>query len=394
MAIREGAWDCLHCGMKRNRGPEKFCGGCGAPRGDNVKFYLPEDARVVEDEEELRRAKAGPDWNCRYCGGDNQGYNNFCTGCGAGKDGSAPRKTTEYKIDEIPHSGEDLKKEEKEHVKGSKSDFKKEKKEPKRRKSGQKPGEGDPGRKTSGNYLFAKIAGTAGCVGLSAIVLILIVIGLFLAFRTHEVSLEVTGLNWERTIAIEEFRTITEEGWEGELPSDARYISESREIHHYEQVQVGTETETRTVTRQVQTGTESVKVGVKDMGNGYFEDVYEDRPVYEEVEETVTEEVPVYEDKPVYRQKITYEVDRWVPDRTEKASGTDRNRPVWPEFTLGNEEREGVRQENYTVTLVDSKGKSYKYKASSYQEWEKFEKGKSYKAKITGLGSLKSIEVK
>ncbi len=102
MAIREGAWDCLHCGMKRNRGPEKFCGGCGAPRGDNVKFYLPEDARVVEDEEELRRAKAGPDWNCRYCGGDNQGYNNFCTGCGAGKDGSAPRKTTEYKIDEIP----------------------------------------------------------------------------------------------------------------------------------------------------------------------------------------------------------------------------------------------------------------------------------------------------
>ena len=45
---------CPSCGRKLNRGPEKFCGSCGAPRGQDVKFYLPEDARIVTEQEELK----------------------------------------------------------------------------------------------------------------------------------------------------------------------------------------------------------------------------------------------------------------------------------------------------------------------------------------------------
>ena len=379
MAIREGAWDCPHCGMERNRGPERFCGGCGAPRGEDVKFYLPEDARVVREEEEVKRAKGGPDWNCSYCGGDNYGYNNYCTGCGGPRDGSADKEGKEYKAGAIPRSQEDLDKKER---------VPKEDKESKRKASPKKEPE-----KKSGPSSLLKIGGGVGCAALICIILVGLCIFSFFAFRTQEVSLKVTGLSWERTVEIEELRTITEKGWEGELPSDARYISESREVHHYEKVQVGTETKTETVTEKVQTGTEKVKVGVKDLGNGYFEDVYETRPVYKNVQKKVTKDVPVYKDEPVYKNKITYEVDRWQTDRTEKSSGIDNEKPYWPEFTLSGKEREGNKTEIYMVTLAGPEGKSYDYKAKSENEWDKFEMGKSYNAKISGFGSLKSVEV-
>ena len=97
MAIREGAWDCPHCGRKRNRGPDKFCGGCGAPRGEEVRFYLPDDAREVTDAAELARAQAGPDWICPYCEGDNPAGNAFCSGCGAPRDGAASRQVVEHR---------------------------------------------------------------------------------------------------------------------------------------------------------------------------------------------------------------------------------------------------------------------------------------------------------
>ena len=48
MATYEGKWDCLDCGNP-NRGLDKNCHTCGAARGRNVKFYLPQNAKVVSD---------------------------------------------------------------------------------------------------------------------------------------------------------------------------------------------------------------------------------------------------------------------------------------------------------------------------------------------------------
>src|SRR5688572_14519587 len=102
MAIREGAWDCPHCGRKGNRGPEKYCGGCGAPRGEDVQFYLPADAPEVTEAKALERAKAGPDWTCSFCEADNPSTNAFCSSCGAGRDGSKPREIVEHRKDAAP----------------------------------------------------------------------------------------------------------------------------------------------------------------------------------------------------------------------------------------------------------------------------------------------------
>ena len=102
MALREGAWDCPVCGRKGNRGPDKFCGGCGSPRGPEVELYLPEDAPEVTEAEALKRAQAGPDWICPYCQGDNPATNTFCSGCGAPRDGAKTRQVTEQRDGAAP----------------------------------------------------------------------------------------------------------------------------------------------------------------------------------------------------------------------------------------------------------------------------------------------------
>jgi hypothetical protein len=353
MAIREGAWDCPACGQKRNRGPEKHCGACGSPRGTDVKFYLPEDSQEITDEEELKKAKSGPDWNCQFCNGDNASYKAFCSGCGAGKDGSPPRE-----VKFIPEGGESPVNEPvKEPVKDS-------------TKESPKPS----------STVTAKGA-KGGCLALLMSFLLFMLIGCCCSsFFSKDTTVTVNGFKWERTVEIEKLKTIREKAWEGQVPAGADIISKSKEIYKYEKVQTGTETKTKIVKEKVKTGTKKVKTGVKDMGNGYFEDVYKDEPVYETREKEVRTEEPVYKEKPLYKQRITYEIDKWTVGRTEKKSGQDQ-KASWPNVNLRSKEREGKRTETYTVLCTDDQGKNLTYNAKSEQEWLSIEKGKTYKAK-------------
>ena len=350
MAIREGAWDCPACGRKGNRGPEKFCGGCGNPRGPEVKFYLPEDAPEVTDAEALERAKAAPDWHCPYCDADNRDENTFCSGCGAPRDGAATRQVVEHRFDAPPPP-------------------------PPQPLKPQEPGKGKGGR----IFKF-------GCLGL------ILLIGLF-AFlgRPKAKDLTVTGHQWLRSIQVEELRPVQEQAWEDELPSGARTLSSSREVFRVNKIRIGTETRTRTVSERVQTGTERVKVGTRDLGNGYFEDVYEDRPVYENQEREETYEEPVYREEPVYKRRYRYEVDKWQPDREAKAEGQDLS-PHWPDTNLDSKEREGTRKEEYIVLFTDSEGEPARYKAPNEQTWQLFEEGRTYRGKVKSDGEVVEIE--
>ena len=354
MAIREGAWDCPHCGRKRNRGPDKFCGGCGAPRGENVRFYLPDDAREVTDAAELARAQAGPDWICPYCEGDNPAGNAFCSGCGAPRDGAATRQVVEHRDDApVP-----------------------------------------PPLPPAPQPVVAKASGGGlkkGC-GIGCLGLLLLVGLLWFLGRPREATLTVDGFSWERTVQVEALRTVTEEAWEGELPAGARVLSRSRQVHHTNRVQIGTERKTRTVSERVQVGTERVKVGTRDLGNGYFEDVYEDRPVYEDRSREETYEDPVYREDPVYAVKVRYEIEKWLPARDERAAGQDRS-PSWPAAVsrLAGQERPGTRKETYEIRFRDEKGETYVLRTLDEAEWRRFEAGGSYKAEVRPGGEIERI---
>ena len=341
MAIREGAWDCPSCGRKGNRGPVKFCGGCGSPRGPEVKFYLPDDAPEVTDQEALRRARAGPDWICNYCGADNPADNAFCSGCGGSRDGTQRRPVIDHPIAPPPPP---------------------------------------PASKPTKRGWCG-----AGCLGLVALIGFFLYLGM-----PKKTELTVDGFHWTRTIAVQELRPVTESAWDGEVPGGARILGSSREVHHVNHIQTGTRTRTRTVTERVQRGTERVKTGTRDRGNGYFEDVYEDRPVYENRSHEETYEEPVYVDEPVYRRRYRYEIEKWLPIRESKAEGSDRA-PNWPDPTLGSKAREGGRQETYEVLFHDAKGKPAHYKAPNELTWKSFEPGRTYTGKVKNDGEVVEI---
>jgi hypothetical protein len=348
MAIREGAWDCPHCGRKKNRGPEKYCGGCGAPRGEDVQFYLPPDAPEVTAADALARAQAGPDWTCSFCEADNPSTNAFCSSCGAGRDGSKPREVVEHRKDAAPAP----------------------------LAAAPPPAPVNPKLKRGCQI---------GCLGLAALLFVFWLLG-----RPKETTLTVAGHRWERTVAVEELRTVTEEGWEGELPAGARSLSSRREIHHHNRVRTGTETRTRTVSERVQTGSERVVVGQRDLGNGYFEDIYEDRPVYETRESEETYEEPVYREDPVYRLRYQYQVDRWMPSREARAEARDLA-PRWPDTGLRPKEREGERTEVYEVLFEDRDGAERVYRARGEVEWQGFAPGAAYRVKVRSTGEILEI---
>jgi hypothetical protein len=317
MAIREGKWRCPYCSGV-NPGRELRCSGCGATRAEDVRFFLEDDAPEVQDEKLVATARAGADWLCLFCSTSNRPDATVCVQCGAEK-GTAPSRPVRM-VGEAPAA----------------------------------PQAALPPRPPAQRSGCGPKAW--GCLSLLAVLF-----GLFLwvVFRKSVEPVEVSALEWERTIDVEAYRTVREEAWEGSVPSGARVVGKSREVQREEREQVGTE---------------RVKVGTRDLGNGFFEDVYEDRPVYES--------------KPVYGTRYTYEIERWVKDRTARASGRDPA-PRWPDPGLGRGEREGARREAYTVVL---RGKREYRMELPYARWSSLRVGQRLTATVRGFGRVVKLE--
>ena len=283
MAIREGKWKCPYCGGV-NRGRDVACAGCGATRDQDVSFFLEEQAPEVTDEALLDAARSGADWLCSHCGSSNRPVASRCETCGAERGDSAAREVREHPLEpKVP-----------------------------------------PPPPAAAAQARARWPSRL----LPVLVLLALALGggvAWLLLRTTDVAVTVAGFEWERTIEVESLRTVRESAWADQVPSGARTLSRERAVRHHERVQVGTE---------------RVKTGVRDLGNGFFEDVYEERPVYR--------------DRPVYEERLTYEVERWRPARRAESRGSDRS-PRWPELRLARNEREARRSERLLVLLRGEK---------------------------------------
>jgi len=315
MAIREGKWRCPYCASV-NRGAELACNGCGATRDKDVTFFLEEDAPEVTDEALLAQAGGGADWLCEFCQTSNQQKESRCGHCGAER-GTSPSRPER----ELPLASALM--------------------------SSATPPPGAPPT--------APRKGRRGC-GIVAAVLLLLSLGFcavvsYLAFRKTEETVTVAGFEWERTIQVEAWRTVQESAWEGEQPGGARVVGRSREVRRTDREQVGTE---------------RVRVGSRDKGNGFFEDVYEDRPVYRS--------------KDVYDTRIRYEIEKWVPDRTARSTGRDQA-PRWPDPGLHGREREARRSEKYEVVL---QGTRIYRKELALDAWSALRVGQPLHAVIRG----------
>jgi hypothetical protein len=336
VAVYEGLWDCTSCGTTGVGGSVHVCPACGAPRADDVKFYLPGEGqrKVVTDAAQVREAKAGEDWYCEHCGAGTSAAQDTCRQCGAPRGSS--KVHSQAKADEA------------------------------RRHGPVTPAAAPPAKMSRGACAVMAIVALLSCCCLG-----------FLGMPSH-VEVTIAGRSWERSQEIEAYRTVTESGWE--VPAGGRIKGQERKVHHQEQVYDHTEHRTRSV--QVQTGTRQVKDGVRDLGNGHFEDTYRDEPIYERRQESYDE--PVYRQEPRYQPWYTWDIDRWVPDRTVRLAGTD-DEPRWPDVPAATErERPGARHEAYRLELRTKEGKSFTWVCPDEARWRSFTKGQAVVATISG----------
>ena len=330
MAIRVGRWDCQHCGHIGNLGPHTQCESCGASRPENVVFYLPKDAEIVTQSSEIRKAKSGADWVCGHCESHNKTQDIICLNCGNPRDEKSEDVTIqekEYTLDSVPEVGEKAQG-------GTGETYRKNRPElqPRKRKVG----------KGMRRILALPVVGA-------------IVMALLRAFPA-EVPAEVVAFRWERSIQFEHYEAVAKEDWQ--VPNDAWDISSFRAVHHYDRQLRGYENRTRTVREKV--GEERYVCGQKDLGNGYFEDVYCTRPIYESREETYRE--PVYDQIPVYKTKYRFKVREWVQRRQyfRHVKGFDQQ-AYWPETPQSQHPerwRPAQKKEAYYLT-VEVEGERY-----------------------------------
>ncbi len=345
MAIRVGRWDCPTCGTKMVLGPETRCPNCGASRPKDVRFYLPTDAEIVRDEARLREAKAGVDWICGHCETQNKAGDPLCNSCGNPRDETSQDinlQTRDYGLDEVPTTSFERQDEPMEPPRAI------------RRNTGR-----NLGRWLLVGALFLVVSW-----------------GLLRAFP-QEIQVRVEGFRWERNIQMLHYEPRSYEDWS--TPSGAFDVSSFRAIHHYNDVLRGYETRTRTV--QVQVGSEQYVCGQQDMGNGYFQDVYCNRPIYENREETYQE--PIYDHIPVYATKYRYTIMEWIkhPENLLRSAAQDHD-PQWPDqgpYRDSREWKEGERTDVYYITVREEDGDEH-VEQLSFANWTALQKGQEIPA--------------
>ncbi len=223
-------------------------------------------------------------------------------------------------------------------------------------------------------------------------------------------AVTVSGVSWKRVVHTESLRTFEEKA--RTLPDGARSLSDEQVVDHTTSVKVGTrpvtrtrtvQTGTRSVThsKQVQTGTRRVKAGTKSLGNGFFKDVYTDKPIYgtktwtEHVpvygEEPYTDYEPVYEQRPVHATVHHYEIDRWTADEDTVLRG-DGVDPRWPSVVVDGTHRTTGRSEQATVRLAGSGGETLDYALSSSDGLARFVPGSHWDALVDHRGEVLSLD--
>ncbi len=334
MAIRVGRWDCNVCGHKGNPGPSLHCESCGAPRPKNVKFYLPEDAEIVKDEEKIKEAEAGPDWICDFCGAHNKATSQVCESCGAAKNYQNYVQPSQDVIDFLEKNKKKIK-----------NNFKIDKK-------------------------FKRIA----------LVILLLTIGILLfGSISRKVDVKVEKKIWTKKYEIEKYVKVKKSDWS--LPPNAELISKKDAVHHYDEVFDHYEIKTRKV--KVKVGEEKYVCGHKDLGNGYFKDVYCTRPVYEYKTETYKE--PVYKKIPIYKTKYTFYIWEW--QKIKPITISDSNCAVYSLNLNDKNMRKSDSTTEYYLVIVDDKNLKIKEKVNK-SLWDKVKVNDIIKAKKSRLFGL------
>lgn len=364
--IIEGLWDCTYCNTKNIGGSIRECPNCGKPRDDNTKYCMPKDKAKFNylNEEEAAKITRKPDWWCLYCGSYNSDNKTHCESCGAERTAENPdyfsniekmeakkqSHSEEYEVQETPTYNYVEKSYYSSNTKRKEENF------------------------FSKNWKWFIII---------PIILSVVIGAICLIFIPREENITINDIRWERSISIEQYKTVEESDWS--VPEGGRILYTKQEIAGYEQVFDHYEEKSREIEKETWVGTEVYVVGHENLGNGYFEEITEIEDVYDYYYETEVYEEPVYRNEPIYGTKYYYEIERWVYERSVKTSGLDK-KPYWGELNLNSDERESSKTEYYYIAYINEKGKK-KELSLKYEQWKELEVGDTVKIKKSLFGT-------
>jgi hypothetical protein len=330
-------WDCPFCGTKKLLGLDhRHCPSCGATQDPEWRYFPSDDEKIAVEDHEF----TGADKNCPACGTANSSKTAFCVNCGSPMDGSAAVKT---RSDQVQAEGTAFADE---GAKAAQEDFKAQK------TAARAPQAETPPKKKK----KSKVGCVVGCLVLGLLA-VLVLVAVAVLWK-KPASVAVVGHSWERTIDIEEYRSVSESEWCDSKPSDAYSVRKESKVRSHNKVPDGEDCSTRRV----------------DNGDGTFSEKRECKPKYRE--------------EPVYDDWCSYSVDRWKKDRTVRADGSTLSEtPAWPVVKLSRTgtckgcEREGPRGETYTVRFASPEGKSHTCDFSQTQ-WATYAAGSEYESKV------------
>lgn len=344
----EMLWDCRFCGATKLLGKtHRFCPNCGAAQDPSWR-YFPSDAEKVAVEDHVF---VGVDKICPACGSLSAGNANNCGNCGSPLNAAklARSGATEVAAAGVAFQQEDLKA---------------------RRRAEQ---EAMVGRGPQA----AQTAPQAGrkpnwfLIGLAAIALTVCGGLAFAFFNTTEQNVVVTGHSWEREIRVEEYRAVRDSAWDDSVPSGAYNMTCHREQRS---------------TRRIPDG-EDCRTERQDRGDGTFSE----RQVCE----------TRYREEPVYDDMCDFTIDRWTYTRSATSRGDSINdEPYWEDPNLNDCrstrlgcEREGGRNERYTLQLAGSNNATYTCDVP-FSLWDDSEIEDTFSVRVNmfGMPSCDTIE--
>ncbi len=345
-------WTCPNCGT-RNPGPQKTCTSCGAPQPENVQFERGASSDFITDETETKRAAAGADIHCAYCGARNPSGAQTCSQCGGNLAEGLRRQsgrvleaatTPQPEIacnncgQTNPAAG----------VRCAKCGA------PLQRAQAAPPA---PPPAPQAAAVAAPQAGaqppppakplSRRNILIAALIVFLLCCccGVFFALANmprDTVTASVERAYWQTSVPVQEEREVSYTNQRGSPPSDAYNVdcrTESQEVC----------TE-RTV----------------DLGNGYAE-----------VVEDCRTETDTY---------CSYDIREWRTIREDKLEGYDTS-PVYPRPSLGNGQREGNPSITMQVTFTTNDGPRT-YTPGDISDFQRFTPGSRWELSVSWLGNI------
>lgn len=341
-------WVCPNCNS-RNPGPQKTCESCGAAQPENVQFYAPAEAKLIQDENVAKAAKAGADIHCGFCGTRNPATATVCSQCGgdlkegraraAGREMQREAPIVEIKCGNcgemnpstrrmcakcgspLPRAASDA------------SDA---------ASVGQMPGTAAPASPlgTKRKMPWIAIGGVVACLAV-------VCIGAYMLFAPSKtVTATVSDVYWQTSVPLEEIQAVHYSNESGSPPSGAYDVA----CHD--------ETEQVCVEKTIDTGT------------GYAE-------VVEECHDETT-------------QYCSYTLDEWTTIQTYTLEGHDLS-PIYSSPNVSNRQRLGSESATYTVTFT-SGGETYTYVLDALSEFQQFTLGSTWTLHLNALGGVVSVE--